>query len=145
MSDHPSDRPSDEALWAGVGATLRDVVLPRLDDGWARTQTIMLIALAEQARTRGADPAPRMRADVATALDSLAGNPLVAAHWPADPAGWADPSTAAAGALVAAVGRDDAAAEDVCRVLRPLLVAQLDELLATNATLMDAFRGKLPS
>jgi len=130
-----SDRPTEDALWASVSATLRDVVLPRLDDDWATAQTIMLIALAEQARTRGEDPVERQRAELAAALDGLAGNPLVQPG---------QPSAVAAAALTAAVGRDDEDADEVRRVLRPLLVAQLDELLASNASLMDAFRGKLP-
>ena len=131
-----SDRPSDDALWASVSATLRDVVLPHLDDEWAVAQTVMLIALAEQARTRGEDPVERQRAELAAALDGLAANPLVQPG---------EPSAAAAAALAAAVGRDDEDADEVRRVLRPLLVAHLDELVASNASLMDAFRGKLPS
>jgi len=131
-----SDRPSDDALWASVSTTLRNVVLPHLDDEWAVAQTVMLIALAEQARTRGEDPGERQRAELAAALDGLAANPLVQPG---------EPSSAAAAALAAATGRDDEDAEDVRRVLRPLLVAHLDELVASNASLMDAFRGKLPS
>ena len=131
-----SDRPTEQALWASMSATLRDVVLPRLDDGWATAQTIMLIALAEQARTRGEDPVERQRTELASALDGLAANPLVQPG---------EPAAAAAAALAGAIGRDDEDAEQVRRVLRPLLVAQLDELLASNVSLMDAFRGKLPS
>jgi hypothetical protein len=131
-----SDRPSDDALWASVSATLRDVVLPHLDDEWAVAQTVMLIALAEQARTRGEDPVERQRTELAAALDGLAANPLVQPG---------EPSAAAAAALAAAIGRDDEDADEVRRVLRPLLVAHLDELVASNASLMDAFRGKLPT
>jgi len=131
-----SDRPSDDALWASVSATLRGVVLPHVDDEWAMAQTVMLIALAEQARTRGEDPVERQRTELAAALDGLAANPLVQPG---------EPSAAAAAALAAAIGRDDEDADEVRRVLRPLLVAHLDELVASNASLMDAFRGKLPT
>ncbi len=131
-----SDRPSDDALWASVSATLRDVVLPRLDDEWATAQTVMLVALAEQARTRGEDPVERQRTELAAALDGLAANALVQPG---------EPSAAASAALAAAIGRDDEDADEVRRVLRPLLVAHLDELVASNASLMDAFRGKLPT
>ena len=117
-------------------ATLRDVVLPPLDDDWATAQTIMLIALAEQARTRRDDPVERQRAELASALD---GSPPI--RW-CSRASLPPPQRPRS---LAAIGRDDEDAEEVRRVLRPLLVAQLDELSATNASLMDAFRGKLPS
>jgi hypothetical protein len=132
-----SDRPSDDALWLAFAATLRGTVLPAVSEPWVRTRVIQLIALAEYARTRGADPARRRTEELELALDALAANALVRDHWPGDPA------EAAAAALVAAVGRDDDAARAVRAVLRPVLVSHLDEDLALTTPLMDAFRGRL--
>ena len=137
-SDPATHRLSDRALWASIAQTLRDVVLPSLADEWARSQTIQLIALVELTRARGEDPANRGRDELATALDSLASNPLVRDNWPGDE------YVAAAAALTAAVGRADAAADEVRMVLRTLLVAQLDGELAVSAPLIDALRGRLP-
>lgn len=133
-----SDRPSDAALWASVSRTLRDVVLPSLADEWARSMTIQLVGLAEQALVRGDDPMTRRRGELSTAVDSIATNPLVSEHWPGDP------HVAAAAALRAAVGRDDPAADEVRAVLRPVLVAQLDDELSLSSPLIEAFRGRLP-
>ena len=133
------DRPSDGALWASFAETLRRVVLPQLEDAWARAQAIQLIGLAQQARGRGGDPAHRYTDELALALESIADNPLVREHWPGEP------YAVAGAALAAAVPRDDAVADEVRAVLRPLLVGQLDEELAMSSPLMDAFRGRLPS
>ena len=140
--DPASDRPTDDALWASIGETLRTVVLPALVEGradaWARVQTVQLIALAEIARTRGADPAPRRRHELAVTLASIAGNPLLGDHRPGDE------HAAAAAALAAAVGRTDPDAEQVRATLRPVLVAQLDDELTVSSPLIEAFRGRLP-
>ena len=50
---------------------------------------------------------------------------------------------AAGAALATAVGRDDEAADEVRRRLRPVLIRQLDDELADTSMLVDAFRGKL--
>lgn len=140
--DPASDRPTDGAIWASVGETLRTVVLPALaaggTDAWARAQAVQLVALAELARTRGADPAGRRRAELAAALDSVAENPLVRDRWPGDE------HVAAAAALASAVGRDDADADAVRAALRTVLVAHLDDELSTSSPLIEAFRGRLP-
>ena len=46
-------------------------------------------------------------------------------------------------ALAFAVGRDDEHAVEIRSVLRPVVVRQLDEELATTAPLVEAFRGRL--
>ena len=125
-------------MLASVTATLRDVVLPALDDAWATAATIQLIGLVENLRTRGDDRASVHRAELTRTLDRLAGNEIVRR------AGREDPHSAASAALVAAVGRDDAAADEVRRELRPLLVRHLDEDLTVSSPMIEAFRGRLP-
>ena len=46
--------------------------------------------------------------------------------------------------LADAVGRDDAAADEVRAVLRPVVVRQLDDELAVTGVLMPYFRGAMP-
>lgn len=135
----PAGRASDDAIWVSISATLRNVVLPALSDPFARAQTIQLIALAEHAHRRGDDPTARRTAELEAVLDALQANPLVSEHWPGDPA------AAAAAALVAAVGRDDDAANAVRALIRPVLVRHLDEDLASTTQFIEAFRGRLPA
>ena len=132
-------RPSDAALWDCMAQTLRDVVLPAIDDAFARRSTIQLIGLATYARERADDCAAAAGSDALTALlDELADNPLVAPEWPGP-----DAAAAAARALSATVGRHDEAAEQVRATLRALLVAQLDTALAETRSLDGPFRGRL--
>lgn len=134
--------PSDEALWDCVAQTLRDVVLPALDDPFARRSAIQLIGLAAYARDRTAGECGQQDdgavAAMAAVLDQLAGNPLVTPHWPGP-----DAALASARALAGAVGREDEAAEQVRATLRALLVAQLDAALAESNVLDGPFRGRL--
>jgi MoxR-like ATPase len=130
-------RASDGALWASVAATLRDVVLPAIDDGHARIVTTQLVGLAEHAITRGPDPEPDRAAELTVALAALAGNPLV----PPDPGPAPD---LVAGALAAAAGRNDEAATAVRATLRPILIRHLDDDLAAGEVLGAVFRGRLP-
>jgi hypothetical protein len=137
-----SARLGDDELWRCVDATLTEVVLPALADGdeWARTATVQLIGLARYARRRPADATAERHRQIVAVLSRLAGNELV--DW--DGATDEGSVEAAAGrALVAAVGRDDAAADEVRRELRPVLVQQLDDELAATGPLVAAFRGKL--
>jgi hypothetical protein len=135
-------RPSDDALWASVEATVREVLLPAITDEHARAAAINLVGLSAYRRTRGPDHSCERRATVSAALDSLADNPLVAPHWPGAPG--ITPSAAASAVLVDAVGRSDEAAVAVRRVLRALLVSFLDEDVTVTAVLGTAFRGRLP-
>lgn len=134
-------RPSDDALWRSVDRTLRDVVLPQLDDEWARRSVIGLIGLAAYARARPGDPDEPSRRALAAALDSLSANRLVQPHWPS-----ASPFKAAGAVLAAAVSdtTDDGAAAEARSVLRPLLVQQLETELAGDMVLAEPFRGRLP-
>lgn len=143
----PIARPSDDALWAGVVQTLRDVVLPAVTDDFARVTVVQLIGLAHYARTRGEDPTAHRNEAIAAALDALTGCSLVREHWQAP--GTRDPAAVLRGAsdvLVACIALpdDDPDAVAIRAGLRPLLLAQLDADLVGNAVLMSAFRGRLP-
>jgi hypothetical protein len=128
------ERPSDAAIAASVAPTLR--MLHGSPDGeWFRGVLAQLIGVVEYGRDRGPDRTAQRRTSLAAALDALAGNPLVPA---AD-----SPEERASGALVAAVGRGDAAAEAVRAALRPVLLAELDDELAETMPLMDGFRGRV--
>ncbi len=131
---------------ASLAAELYDDILPAIDDRdeWARAATIQLIGLVRYGARRGPDPTGQRLAELAGALESIAANPLVAAHW--SPGDNPEPSrvmTALAAALADAVGRKDAAADQVRSTLRPIAVRQLDDELAETGPLVDAFRGRL--
>jgi hypothetical protein len=125
-------RASDDAVWASIEATIRDVLLPALDDAHARLTAIQLAGLAGYARTRRPDPTAARDRELAVLLDGLE---LAPAHGTV--------AERCAAALVAAVGRDDDAAREVRRVLRSALVRHLDEDLADGAVIGEAFRGRL--
>ncbi len=129
-------------LWRCVDATLTNVVLPALADDaeWARAATVQLIGLVRYAARRPADATAERTRELARVLRHLAGNELVA--WDGVVTD-ASVSQAAGQALAAAVGRDDAAADEVRTVLRPVVVRQLDDELAITGPLVGAFRGKL--
>lgn len=126
------DRVSDEAVAACVAPALRVIY----DGGdWGRLVTAQLIALIEYTSRREPDRRADRKRTLIAALHDLGGNPLV----PDD----GGPEERAAGALAAAVGRTDDSAEAVRRVLRPVLVAELDDELTSTMVLMDGFRGRV--
>lgn len=132
-------RPSDDALWASVESTLREVVLGAVSDPFARLAVVQLIGLARYASTRGVDPVDDRREALGRALDGLGANAIAARHWPGP-----DAFIASSSALVDAVGRDDAAATEIRTVVRTLLVEHLDADLTDNNVLLGAFRGQVP-
>lgn len=125
-------RLSDEAVAACVAPALRVIYE---GGGWGRQVTAQLVAVVEYVEQRPADPVPARIAALSAVLDELAGNPLVQ--------GDGRPEDRAAAALVAAVGRSDADADAVRRRLRPVLVDELDDELASTMTMMDGFRGRI--
>lgn len=132
----------DAELWHCVDATLTDVILPALptDEAWARAAAVQLIGLVRYAARRPADATADRTRELARALRQLATNELV--DWDGAVTEWSV-NTAVGRALAAAVGRDDAAADAVRSVLRPVAIRQLDDELAITGPLVDAFRGKL--
>lgn len=139
MADE-SQRLSDADLWRGVEFTVRNVLLPAIDDEWARAAAIQLVGVARYAGRRPGDRTVEQAAEIAEALTSLSGNPLV--KQPAD----ASPRAVleAAGATLAAAVADDGADGDAVRtVLRPVVLRHLDDEFEITGPLVNAFRGKL--
>jgi hypothetical protein len=143
-------RPSDGALWASVAETVRQVILPTLDDDpHTRQVAIHLVGLATYAGQRGPDPTPTRIDEIADLLDAAAraGDPLVTGRWTAGGPRTPADVLAAAGAVLAAAVQTDAAGDDgggVRDELRAVLVRQLDDDLAAEDVLLGAFRGRLP-
>jgi hypothetical protein len=139
-------RLGDDELWRCVDATLTEIVLPAIaadddhDDAWARAATVQLIGLVRYAARRPTDATSTRIAELADALTRLGANPLV--DWDGD-RGDRSVNGAVGRALAAAVTRTDADADAVRSVLRPIVVAHLDDELAVTAPLVDAFRGRL--
>lgn len=145
-------RPSDGAMWTSMVATLRDVVLPGLDDPHRRQVAIHLMGVAAYARDRGVDPNPDRASELAAALDGLVGdgNELVRRHWregaPAEPR---EVLAATSAVLVAAVDAGAAGGSDVDAgraqaALRPILARHLADDLEAEEVMLRAFRGVVP-
>jgi hypothetical protein len=137
-------RLTDAELWRSVEETVRRVLLPAIAEGqeWAQAVAVQLAGLARYAAGRPSDTVAARVDELAGTLDALAVNEIVAAVWAGDrspPAVMA----AAGAALAAAVGRDDAAADEVRAVLRAVVVRHLDDELAVTGPLVQAFRGQL--
>ena len=64
--------PTDDQLWLCMSETMRSVILPRLDDPWARAALIRLIGLAEFAPKRGEDPSEQRTSETIACIDQLA-------------------------------------------------------------------------
>lgn len=136
MSIEPA-RPSDISIVVAAEQSLRTLVLPSLVDDHARASVIHLVGLLRYLAQRGPDRDDLRRAQLTAGLELLAANPLVAPMWPGEP-------VAVAGAVLAAAVRgDDPAASEVRHVLRPILVAQLDDELSETSPLIGAFRGQV--
>jgi hypothetical protein len=136
--------PSDTEMWRCVEATVRDVLLPSIDDEWARVIAVQLAGMARYAAARPADPMPGRAAELSGLLDRLSRNRLVAERWPAPSSTVADVIAVAGAVLAAAVSADDADGDEVRAELRPVVSRHLDEDLATTGMLMPYFRGQLP-
>ena len=131
MSTDPH-RVTDAAVLASIADTLRQQIVPALEDQWTRTAAIQLAALADLLRNRPADPAEARRAELLTLLTEV-GEPA------ATEATYEQVLTACADLLGTWADDDPRRAR-----LRPALVRHLDEDLAVNIPLMAAFRGLLP-
>lgn len=117
-----SGRLSDRAMWASVAETLRHTVLPIVTDPFVRDTTIQLIGLALYARDRGDNPSDQQLIELAQALGSAGGQDVLRSCT----AVLSDPDHAAYSAV------------------REILLRHLDEDLASEAVLLEAFRGRLP-
>ena len=134
--------PTDAQLWRGVEHTVRRVLLPAMEDEWARAAAVQLIGLARYAATRSAGRVEVNAAELAEVLDALASNPLVARHRPASRSP-ADVFAVAGAVLADAVNDDGPAGDEVRAVLRPMVMRQLDDELAVTGPLVPYFRGQI--
>ncbi len=144
MADIEPQGLSDREILRSVEETVLRVLLPSLRDdaGWARAVAIQLAGLARYAAQRPSDATAERVEEITAVLSELTGNEIVAGVW----SGATDQRVvmeAAGAALAAAVGRNDEAADELRRRLRPVLIRQLDDELADTSMLVDAFRGKL--
>jgi len=138
--------PTDNDLWHCMSETMRSVILPSLDDPWARVALIRLIGLAEYAPRRGDDPTEQRTRDLTDCVDGLAAKfePLrqsLPANWPGE--GASASMDVCAKLLTDAVGDDSAQSQAVREELKPLLLRQLDEDLAATSPLFMSFAGVL--
>lgn len=136
--------PPDDQLWRSVEATVRTVLLPAIDEEWARVIAIQLAGMAHLARTRAPDPAPARAAELAATLDALAANPIVASHWPPADRTAARVFAAVGAVLADAVSRQDGAGNEVRAEVRSIVNRHLDDDLAVTGALMPYFRGQFP-
>ncbi len=128
-------RVSPPAVHAAIRPTLRALYDEPSRD-WSRLMLACLAAVLDHVERR-ADRDPTTSQQLAEALDTLAGNPLV----PSSGSSW----DRAARALAAAVERDGSAeAVAVQARLRPILVTELDSELAQSSPMLTAFRGRWP-
>ncbi len=144
MADIEPQGLSDREILRSVEETVLRVLLPSLRDdaGWARAVAIQLAGLARYAAQRPSDATAERVEEITAVLGELTGNEIVAGVWSGATAQRVVMEAAGA-ALAAAVGRDDEAADELRRRLRPVLIRQLDDELADTSMLVDAFRGKL--
>jgi len=135
---------TDDDILRSVEHTVRQLLLPVIPEteAWARAAAVQLVGLVRYAIQRGDDQTEARVAEVADTLTALAGNELVTAAWNGDRS-QRGVMQAASTVLVNAVGRDDDAADEVRAMLRPILLRQLDDELASTAPLVGAFRGQL--
>ena len=129
--------PTDEQLWRGVEHTVRQVLLPAIEDEWARAAAIQLVGLARYAAARPLGIAQANAAELGEVLAALVANPIVAAGSTADAA------AAAGAALAAAVDDDGPDGDEIRSVLRPVVLRQLADELAVTALLVPYFRGQI--
>ena len=135
--------PTDDQLWRGVEYTVQHVLLPAIDDEWARAAAIQLVGLARYATGRPVGRADAVVSELADVLASLSENPIVAAS-ASELSGAVDDPLAAVGAVLAAAVYDDGPDGDEIRaVLRPVLVRQLADELAVTSSLVPYFRGQI--
>ena len=140
--ESPMAEPSDAELWHGVEHTVHRVLLPHIDDDWARAAAVQLIGLARYASTRTSGRVERNVSELIGTLDSLADNPIVAGHRRSSDSP-VDVFAAVAAVLAAAIGDDSPAGDEIRTTLRPVVTRQLDDELAETGSMIPYFRGQL--
>jgi hypothetical protein len=134
--------PTDDQLWRGVEHTVRHVLLPAIDDEWARAAASQLVGLARYAATRPNGRVDANTAELARVLATLADNPIVG-RVPLASESAVDVFAAVGAALAAAVDDDGPDGDEIRAVLRPVVTRQLDDELAVTSPLIPYFRGQV--
>jgi hypothetical protein len=138
----PTDRLTDDELWRGVEATLRDVLIPALSDEWARAAAVQLVGVVRYARRRPADPLESRVEELRALLNALHGNPIVQRN-PLLTGDARDVLDVVGRVLASAVDDGGSAGDEVRAMLRPVVMRQLDDELEITGPLVAAFRGRL--
>ncbi|MDP6375155.1 MAG: hypothetical protein QGH42_02725 [Kiritimatiellia bacterium] len=141
--------PDTETILQNCIATLRDVIVPDAQDEWARFNAGLLVGALEYAIARlGDDRADQHRADLRTQVDQLRGTIEKAAHPHAVAALEAtSPFEVASRLLVWGQNNPGDLADELRRVLHPVLYRQMESELEAAGPIMSAFergmRGRL--
>ena len=139
-------QPTDDQLWLCMSETMRSVILPCVEDPWARTALIRLIGLAEYAPQRGEDPTTQRLRDLTTCIDQLASryagiSEQLPEQWPSvDQRQLLDLCSSF---LVNSVGDTSEQAKAVQKELKALLLSQLNNDLDVSRPLIASFMGEL--
>ncbi len=138
--------PTDAQLWRCMSETMRNVILPSIEDPHVQLTLIRLIGLAEYAPSRVADPDARRINELVNCIDQLAARypdiqKQLPPQWPAqDEAPVLDLCSQL---LVSAVGGTDEQAQSIRSELKSLLAEQLDEDITDTDPLINFFGGQL--
>lgn len=138
--------PTDDQLWLCMSETMRSVILPSLEDPWARVALIRLIGLAEYAPKRGSDPTARRIAELIACIDQL--SVRFAGIREQLPDNWPEPDATSvlrfSGQLLAGTIADTSEQSSAIQAdLKTLLLAQLDDDLSASTPLIMSFGGEL--
>ncbi len=138
--------PTDAQLWHCMSETMRNVILPSIEDPHVQLTLIRLIGLAEYAPSRVADPDGRRIDELVSCVDILAARypdvqQQLPGEWPVK-----DEATVldlCSKILASAVGDTGEQAQSIRSELKSLLVAQLDEDIVDTDPLISFFGGQL--
>ena len=138
--------PTDAQLWRCMSETMRNIILPNIEDPHVQLTLIRLIGLAEYAPSRVTNPEGRRINDLVSCIDKLAARypdiqQQLPTQWPVQ-----DETTVlelCSQLLVRAVGDTAEQAQSIRSELKSLLVEQLDEDINDTDPLINFFGGQL--
>ena len=142
-------RPTVDEVLAGAIHTITNILLPSIDDTWARAAANQLVGTLEYARTivAGDESVDAQVAEVRAAIEGLRGaHPQLAERFPAPPAPGAENAAfetlaLASEMLTFAVGATSPGAEAIRGELRPVLVRHANESFSETSTMLMRFAG----
>jgi hypothetical protein len=129
-----------------MSETMRNVILPSIEDPHVKLTLIRLIGLAEYAPSRVADPSERRINALVSCIDRLAASHAeikqqLPAQWPSRDEGVV--LDLCSKLLAGAVGDKSATAQAIRAEIKALLLAQLDEDIVDTDPLISFFGGQL--